>query len=179
PNAAAATALTVLMALATVDVLVANLAFPSGTSAAYGVSSVGARILLLVPIGVVTVLFPRVATLRDEARERRRLLACLAVTAGLGPVTVAVLWVFAAPLVTRIFGEKYAAAVPWLGPLSLAMGLYALTPVYLYPFLSLARTRFALVLVAVQAGQLAAFALAHDTPRELIGIQLVTAAVSV
>src|SRR3954469_14110568 len=130
PNAAAATALTVLMALATIDVLVANLAFPSGTSASYGVASVGARVLLLVPIGVVTVLFPRVATMRDESRERRHLLAGLAVTAALGAVTVAVLWVFADPLVTRIFGEKYAAAVPWLGPLSLAMSLYALATVY-------------------------------------------------
>src|SRR4051812_32923488 len=179
PNAAAATALTVLMALATVDVLVANLAFPSGTSASYGVASVGARVLLLVPIGVVTVLFPRVATLRDEARERRHLLAGLAVTAALGAVTVAVLWVFADPLVTRIFGEKYAAAVPWLGPLSLAMSLYALATVYVYHFLSLARTRFSLVLVGILAAQLVAFALLHRHPADLIGIQIAASAATV
>jgi len=157
-------------------VLVANLAFPSGTSASYGVASVGARVLLLVPIGVVTVLFPRVATLRDEARERRHLLAGLAVTAGLGAVTVAVLWVFADPLVSRIFGEKYAAAVPWLGPLSLAMALYALATVYVYHFLSLARTRFALVLVVILAAQLVSFAVLHGRAEELIGIQIAVAA---
>lgn len=179
PNAAAATALTVLMALATVDVLVANLAFESGTSASYGVASVGARVLLLVPIGVVTVLFPRVATLRDEARERRHLLAGLAVTAGLGAVTVAVLWVFADPLVSRIFGDKYAAAVPWLGPLSLAMALYALATVYVYHFLSLARTRFSLVLVGILAAQLVAFAVLHGRPAELIGIQIAVSAATV
>ena len=39
------------------------------------VASVGARVLLLVPIGVTTVLFPRVAVLRDRSRERRHLLA--------------------------------------------------------------------------------------------------------
>src|SRR5262245_16533253 len=151
PNAAAATGLTVLMALATVDVLVAKLSFSSSDAGAYGVASVGARVLLLVPIGVVTVLFPRVATLRDRARERRHRLGGLGVVALLGAVTTAILWVFADPLVTGIFGEKYAAAVPWLGPLALAMALYALTTVYVYHFLSLARTRFALVLVALQA----------------------------
>jgi O-antigen/teichoic acid export membrane protein len=179
PNAAAATGLTVLMALATVDVLVAKLSFSSSDAGAYGVASVGARVLLLVPIGVVTVLFPRVATLRDRARERRHLLAGLGIVAGLGGLTTAFLWVFAEPLVTRIFGEKYAAAVPWLGPLSLAMALYALTTVYLYHFLSLARTRFAVVLVVIQAAQLVAYAALHDRPAQLIGIQIVTAAVTV
>jgi O-antigen/teichoic acid export membrane protein len=179
PNAAAATGLTVLMALATVDVLVANLAFDSDTAGAYGVASVCARVQLLLPIGVITVLFPRVATLRDPDRERRHLLGGLAVVAGLGALVVALLWVFAEPIVDDIFGEKYHAAVPWLGPLSLAMGLYALANVYLYHFLALARTRFALVLVAIQAAQLVAFALLHSSPRELIGVQIAAAAVTV
>lgn len=179
PNAAAATGLTVLMALATIDVLVANLAFHSDTAGAYGVASVCARVQLLLPIGVVTVLFPRVATLRDPGRERSHLLGGVGVVAGLGALVTALLWVFAGPIVDDIFGEKYHAAVPWLGPLSLAMGLYAVATVYLYHFLSLARTRFALVLVAIQAAQLLAFALLHSSPRELIGVQLVTAAVTV
>ena len=59
------------------------------------------------------------------------------------------------------------------------MALYALSTVYLYHFLSLARTRFALVLVAIQAAQLIAFALLHGSPRELIGVQIVAAAVTV
>ncbi len=179
PNAAAATGLTILMALATVDVLVAKLAFPSGVAGSYGVASVGARVLLLVPIGVVTVLFPRIATMRDRARERRHLLAGLGVVALLGAFATAILWVFAGPLVRGIFGDKYAAAVPWLGPLALAMALYALAQVYVYHFLALAKTRFALVLVGIQAAQLVAYALLHDRPAELIGIQIVTAAITV
>ena len=172
PNAAAATGLTLLTALASVDVLVAKLAFAPATAGAYGVASVGARVLLLLPIGVTTVLFPRVATLRDRARERRHLLAGLAVVAALGAVATAVIWVLADPIVTRIFGEKYAAAVPWLGPLSLAMALYALATVYIYHFLSLARARFALVLCGVFALQLLLFGLLHSRPAELVGVQL-------
>jgi O-antigen/teichoic acid export membrane protein len=179
PNAAAATGLTVLMALATVDVLVAKLAFSSTTAGAYGVASVCARVQLLLPIGVVTVLFPRVATLRNPERERRHLLAGLGVVATLGTLVTAVLWVFAGPIVDDIFGEKYHAAVPWLGPLALAMAFYALATVYLYHFLSLARTRFALVLVAIQILQLVAFAVLHGSPRELIGVQIVAAAITV
>jgi O-antigen/teichoic acid export membrane protein len=179
PNAAAATGLTILMALATIDVLVANLAFSSNTSGAYGVASVCARVLLLLPIGVVTVLFPRVATLRDPERERRHLLGGLAVVGGLGALLTALLWALADPIVNDIFGAKYSAAVPWLGPLSLAMALYALATVYLYHFLSLGRARFALVLVAIQVAQLVAFAVLHGSPRELIGIQIATSAVTV
>jgi O-antigen/teichoic acid export membrane protein len=178
PNAAAATGLTVLMALSTVDFLVAKLAFPSHVAGAYGVASVAARVLLLVPIGVVVVLFPHVATLRDPARERRHLLAGLGVVALVGAVTTALLWSLAGPIVRGIFGREYAAAIPWVGPLSLAMALYALATVYLYHFLSLARTRFALVLAGVFAAQLVAFALLHGRPAQLIGVQIATAAVT-
>ena len=179
PNAAAATGLTVLTALASVDVLVAKLAFPSRVAAAYGVASVGARVMLLVPIGVVTVLFPRVAVLRDPVRERRHLLAGLGVVAILGAMGTALLWGLGDELVRVIFGAKYSAAGAWLGPLSLAMALYALTTVYLYHFLSLARTRFALVLVALFGVQLLAFLLVHHRPADLVGIQIAISAISV
>jgi O-antigen/teichoic acid export membrane protein len=172
PNAAAATGLTLLTALASVDVLVAKLAFSPATAGAYGVASVGARVLLLLPIGVTTVLFPRVATLRDRKSERRHLLAGLAVVAALGAVLTAVLWVLADPIVRGIFGDEYAAAVPWLGPLSLAMALYALATVYMYHFLSLARARFALVLVGVFVFQLVLFGFLHARPAELVGVQI-------
>jgi O-antigen/teichoic acid export membrane protein len=178
PNAAAATGLTLLTALASVDVLVAKLAFPSDAAGAYGVASVGARVLLLVPIGVTTVLFPRVAVLRDRRRERRHLLAGLAVVAVLGAVTTTLLWVFADELIRRVFGSDYSAAGSWLGPLSLAMALYALATVYVYHFLSLGRTRFALALVGVFAAQLVAFAVLHARPSELVGVQVAAAALT-
>src|SRR5205823_1198215 len=55
-NAAAAVGLTVLMALPTADLLVAKLAFRPHLAGVYAAASVGARVLLLVPIGVTTVL---------------------------------------------------------------------------------------------------------------------------
>jgi O-antigen/teichoic acid export membrane protein len=178
PNAAAATGLTVIVALTSADVIVAKLAFDDHTAGVYAAASVGARALLLVPIGVTTVLFPRVATLRDARRERSHLLGGLAVTAVLGAIATAVLWSAASPLIELAFGEEYERAADWVGPLSLAMAVYALLWVYLFHFLALARARFALVLVGVFTGQLAAFGALHDRPAELIGVQIAVAAVA-
>ena len=76
------------------------------------------------------------------------------------------------PLIDLTFGAKYEDAASWLGPLSVAMSLYALSTVYLYHFLSLGRSRFALVLAGMLAIQLVIFAFVHGSPRELIGVQI-------
>lgn len=175
-NAGAALGLTALTALSATDLLVAKLAFPAERAGAYAAASIGARVLLLVPIAVTTVLFPRVATLRDARRERRHLLAGAAVVAGAGAALTAVLWGLAGPLLEIAFGPDYTDAEPWLGPLALAMTVYAVATVYLYHFLSLGRQRFAVVLLGLLAVQLAAFAGFHGEPAELIGVQLGVAA---
>jgi O-antigen/teichoic acid export membrane protein len=172
PNGAAAVALTALTALTMADLLVAKLAFPGHLAGAYAAGSVGARVLLLVPVGVTTVLFPRVATLADPRNERRHLLAGLLAVGLVSAPLVALLWALAGPLIDLTFGSKYHAATPWLGPLSLAMALYALVYVYLFHFLSLGRSRFALALAGLLGAQLLLFGLLHGRPAELIGIQL-------
>jgi O-antigen/teichoic acid export membrane protein len=172
PNAGAAVGLTTLTVLATSDLLVARLAFPSGQAGDYAAASVGARVLLLIPIAVTTVLFPRVATLRDRGRERTHLLAGLLAVGITAALAVVLLWTLATPLIELTFGAKYSDAASWLGPLSVAMALYALATVYLYHFLSLGRSRFALVLVVLLALQLLLFAFLHGSPRELIGVQI-------
>jgi O-antigen/teichoic acid export membrane protein len=172
PNAAAAVGLTALTALATMDLLVAKLAFSGGEAGDYAAASVGARVLLLIPIAVTTVLFPRVATLRDRQRERTHLLAGLLAVGVTAAIVTSVLWTFAVPLIDLTFGAKYEDAASWLGPLSVAMSLYALSTVYLYHFLSLGRSRFALVLAGILAIQLVIFAFVRGSPRELIGVQI-------
>ena len=136
PNVGAAVGLTALWALAYSDLLVARLVFVGDEAGAYAAASVAARVLLLAPIAVTTVLFPRVATLHDRGRERRHLIAGLATVAAVSAALVAMLWVFAGQLIELAFGSDYAAAEEWLGPLSLAMALYGLAIVYLYHFLS-------------------------------------------
>jgi O-antigen/teichoic acid export membrane protein len=172
PNAAAAVGLTALTAMATMDLLVAKLSFSSGQAGDYAAASVGARVLLLIPIAVTTVLFPRVATLRDRRRERSHLLAGLLAVGVTAAIATVLLWTLAEPLIDLTFGSKYKDAASWLGPLSLAMSFYALATVYLYHFLSLGRSRFALVVAGMLGVQLVVFAVLHGSPRELIGVQI-------
>jgi O-antigen/teichoic acid export membrane protein len=179
PNVGAAVGLTALWALAYSDLLVARLVFSGDEAGAYAAASVGARVLLLTPIAVTTVLFPRVATLHDPARERRHLAAGLATVAAVSAALIALLWAFAEPLIELTFGDEYAAAEEWLGPLSLAMALYGLAIVYLYHFLSLGRAQIAAVLAALLAAQVVAYALVHGTPDDLVAVQVAFGAVTV
>jgi O-antigen/teichoic acid export membrane protein len=178
PNAAAALGLTALGALSMSDLVVAKLAFSGPVAGDYAAASVAARALLLVPIAVTTVLFPRVATLGDRRRERRHLLVGLLVVGGAGAALTGLLWAWAGPLLELAFGGAYREGEAWLGPLSLAMALYALATVYLYHYLSLGRARFSLVLLALLGGQIAALAVLHARPADLVGVQIVSAAVT-
>lgn len=173
PNAEAAISLTALWALMYSDFLVAALALPDGEAGDWAAASVGAHVLLLVAIAVTTVLFPRVATLGDPRRERRHLAAGLAAVAVVAAPATVILWVLAEPLLELAFGGEYTGGERWLGPLALAMSLYALATVYLYHFLSLGRNRFAVVLVSLLGVQIAAYGLFHGKPRELIAVQIV------
>jgi O-antigen/teichoic acid export membrane protein len=172
PNAGAALGLTALWALMYSDLLVAKLAFSGDEAGAYAAAAVASKVLLLVPIAATTVLFPRVAVLQDHARERRHLLAGLAVVAAASAVLTAFAWVFAGPLVDLLFGSEYEAADSWLGPLCLAMALYGLAIVYLYHFLALGRARIAIVLAALLVAQVGAYALRHGEPADLVGVQI-------
>ncbi len=73
-EAATAAALTLFTALTTLDVVVSRVSFNGNTAGAYAAASIAARTLLVVPLAVTTVLFPRVASLQNAAAERRYLL---------------------------------------------------------------------------------------------------------
>jgi len=178
PNAGAALGLTALWALMYSDLLVARLAFSGDEAGAYAAAAVASRVLLLVPIAATTVLFPRVAVLHDRARERRHLAAGLAVVAAASTLLVGFAWVFAGTLIDVLFGDEYAAAEPWLGPLCLAMALYGLALVYLYHFLALGRARISVVLVLLLVAQMVAYGLFHAEPSELVGVQIAFGAVT-
>jgi O-antigen/teichoic acid export membrane protein len=179
PNAGAALGLTALWALAYGDLLVARLAFDGDEAGAYAAAAVASKVLLLVPIAATTVLFPRVAVLHDRARERRHLAAGLAVVAATSTLLTALAWIFAGQLIDLLFGSEYEAADSWLGPLCLAMALYGLGIVYLYHFLALGRARFAVPLALLLAAQVVAYGLLHDSPGQLVGVQIAFGAATV
>jgi O-antigen/teichoic acid export membrane protein len=158
--------------LTSIDLLVARAALTAHVAGLYAAASVGARTLLLLPVAVTTVLFPRVATLQDTVRERRHLVAGVAVVAAGAAVGTAIMFAIPGPILDIAFGPSYRGASNWLGPLGLAMSFYAVANVYAFHFVSLGRMRYALVLAGVVVAQICLFGVLHARPAQLVGIQI-------
>ncbi len=158
-----------------IDILVARVSFDATTAGEWAAVAAVAKTILLIPIGVTTVLFPRVAALRNRSRERNHMLAGLGIVAVVGVIAASVYWTFSGTIVDVIFGPKYAPAAPWLGPLAFAMVLYALVQVYLFHFLSLGGIRYALTVAAMLAVQIGLFTVLHSNPDQLIAVQAIAA----
>ncbi|MGI8460346.1 MAG: lipopolysaccharide biosynthesis protein [Solirubrobacterales bacterium] len=167
--------LAAIVTLTNMDLLVARAFFDADTAGIYAAVSVAARSLLLLPIIATTVLFPRVAVLRDLAAERNHLLAGLVAVAALGVVILLFFFLIPGPLIELGFGSDYIPGEGWLGPLGAAMLIYALVEVYCFHFLAVGRLRYGLVLGGGVILQLALFAFFHSNPTEIIAVQVVVA----
>jgi O-antigen/teichoic acid export membrane protein len=175
----AAAALTLFALLTTLDVAVARIALPASTAGAYAAASVVGRGLLLVPTAITTVLFPRVSTLVDKAREQRHLQAGLAATGAVGIVATLVLWPAGGTIVRLLFGARYGPAAGWVALLGAAMTLYGVAFVYLFHTLSVGRHGFWRAALPLAALQVAAFGIWHASGRQLALVQIGLAAVLV
>jgi O-antigen/teichoic acid export membrane protein len=176
-SGSAALVLTLFAVVSNVDVVVARLSTGLGHHLAglYSAASMSSRLIMTASAAAVTVLFPRVSVLRDRARERAHLRAGTLAVALLGLVAVAIAFAFGEQLVRLVFGGDFSDSAAWLGPLCVAMTLYAVGSVYVYHFLSLARGRLPILLGAVTALELAGFALFHSSPRQLVVMQIAAA----
>jgi O-antigen/teichoic acid export membrane protein len=172
----ASLALSVFVALTGMDLIVSRIAFQDGTSGAYAAASVGSRTLLVIPMAVTTVLFPRIAAMNEPRGERRYLLIGAVAVGVVGALCAAVVLAFPGPLLNLAFGHKYDAARSWIGPLCISMVLYGVANVYLFQFLAQGRGRFVFVLTGALLLQLCGFALFHGQPMDLVYVQIATAA---
>lgn len=176
-TAGAALVLSLIAALTNMDLL-ASRAFLEGTEAGvYAAVGVAARSLLLLPIVATTVLFPRVAVLRDLSAERNHLLGGLGAVAALGAIPLVLFFAIPEQLIDIGFGEEYSSGADWLGPLAAAMLLFALVEVYMFHFLALGRTRYGVILGGGLILQLGLYAFIHADPHQIIAVQLITAGV--
>jgi O-antigen/teichoic acid export membrane protein len=168
----AAIVLILIAALTNMDLLAARAFLEDTVAGAYAAVSVAARGMLLLPLVATTVLFPRVAVLRDLAAERSHLLGGLAAVAALGAIPLIAFFAIPETLIEVAFGEDYVEGAEWLGPLGAAMLVYALVEVYMFHFLALGRMAYGSVLGAGFAVQLVALALFHDDPDQIIAVQI-------
>ena len=175
-TAGAALVLSLIAALTNMDLLVSRAFLDNTEAGIYAAVGVAARGLLLLPIVATTVLFPRVAVLRHLTAERKHLLGGLGVVLALGMLPLVAFFAIPVELIELGFGKEYTGGAEWLGPLAAAMLIYALVEVYMFHFLALGRVRYGAILAGGLVLQLGLYAFLHDDPRQIIAVQLVTAA---
>lgn len=170
--------LILIAAITNLDLIASRVFLSPEEAGIYAAISVAARSLLLLPLVTTTVLFPRVATLRNLLAERDHLLAGLGSVLLLGIPALALFFAIPTELIEIGFGDQYVDGQSWLGPLGVAMLLYALVEVYMFHFLALGRTTYVGVLGAGFALQLVLFAAIHAGAEQIITAQIIVAGVT-
>ena len=131
--------------------------------------------LLVVALTAISLSYPQAMPVRGQHEDRRRMRRSLAAVAVFGAFGTSILFAFPETILHLAFGAEYVFAGPWLGPLGIAMTLFALGNVYISHFLSLGQTQFALPLAGLLAFEIALFAFFHSAPGDLIGVLIATA----
>lgn len=155
---------------ANADVVVVKHAFPAREAGLYTAASVAAKVLVFLPMGISTAMFPKVSAddgPADGGRESallRRALAYAGAVSGAGALAY---WFLAEPILTVFFGATYAAAAPLLQWYGLAVVPFVLAAVLLN--YQLARDRMAFVYVFA-AGSLAEIGLVWHAADTMLGV---------
>jgi len=158
--------------LTNADLLWARAGLTPHEAGLYAAVSVATGVILLIPIGLNTVLFVRVARLAPTDGARQHLLLGLVTVAAIATPCVIALAVIPVPLLHLGFGSAYDDAAPWLWPLGLSMAFYALAVVYLNHLLALGRSSIALVMVSVIALQELLLLQFHHSGMQIVGVQI-------
>jgi len=136
---------------ANADVIVVKHAFPATEAGMYTAASVLGKVLIFLPMGISTALFPKVSADHASAgtgRQRALLVRGLGYAAALGGAGALAYWVAPRAILTLFFGEAYAAAAPLLRWYGVAIVPFVLAVVVLNYQLARDRTGYVYVFAA-------------------------------
>ena len=159
----------------TVDVLVVKHFFSAADAGLYAAAAVLGKILVFLPMGISTALFPKVSNDRasGESARRQRLFDRAVLYVGLlVGVGTLVLWVVPDLTVALVFGPAYAGAVPLVRWYGVAVLFVALAIVVLNFQLALDRTGFVYVFTAASVVEILLLWVAHSSMVEVIQVIL-------
>ena len=163
--------------LTTDDLVAAKIAFEPHEAGLYGSASLIGRVILYLPVAIVTVLLPHVAARASAGRDTSDLLTTsLLATGGFCLLFTAIYAALPHLIVKIAFGAKYEGSSSLLWMFGIAMTLYSLLNVILVYRLGHGETRTSWLLLGGVAVQAVLFALFHDSARELLAADIVTAA---
>jgi hypothetical protein len=156
------------------DVILVKHFFPPAEAGYYSAAATFGKIVLFLPGAIAVVMFPKSSHLYALGRNAVTILkkSLFCVISLCAPV---VLTYFLAPdfLVKLLFGESYSATVPLVGPLGLAMGIYALCNVLLLYYLSIHSVAFPRVIAACAFVQVGSLAIFHQTLMQVIIVMII------
>jgi O-antigen/teichoic acid export membrane protein len=157
----------------TVDVILAKHFFASRLAGLYVSASVLGKILIFLPMGISTALFPKVSTQHaDEGASRGLLWRALLYTAAIAGLGALTYWVVPEFVITTFYGAAYADAVPLLRWYGVSILAFALASVVLNFELARSRNRFVYIFTAVSLAEIALMWSFHGSPVQFLYILL-------
>jgi O-antigen/teichoic acid export membrane protein len=165
-----------ITSLSTIDVLFAKGFFASHTAGLYGGASLVGRVLLYFPIAIVFVLLPKVSARTAADRDALDVLRKgLLVTVAFCLAGIAISAAVPKLLLAIAFGSSYGDAASYLWMFAVAMSGYAVLNVLLAYHLGRGDGRFSWILLGGAVVQIGLFAAFHESPRQLLAIDIVIA----
>jgi O-antigen/teichoic acid export membrane protein len=164
--------------LTTDDLVAAKVTFSPHEAGLYGSASLIGRVILYLPIAIVTVLLPYVAARTSAGRATAGLLWRSLLATGTFCLVFTAIYASLPKLIVRIaVGSKYEGASSLLWMFGIAMTLYSLLNVVLVYRLGRGETRTSWLLLAGVGLQAVLFAAFHSTPHELLAADIATAVI--
>jgi O-antigen/teichoic acid export membrane protein len=166
-----------IASLTSLDVVVAKTTLGEHEAGIYGSASLIGRVILYLPAAIITVLLPRVAARAADRQETRDILRrSAAVTLAFCAVATLVYAAASEQIVRIAFGEEFADAAELLWLFGVAMTGFALLNVLLVYHLAHGHSRISVLLAVGAVVQLGLFQVFHDSPQQLLTVNIVVAA---
>lgn len=162
---------------ANADVIVVKHFFPATDAGLYTAASVLGKVLVFLPMGISTALFPKVSADHESESDGRpdalfyRALLYAGVIGGAGALAY---WVAPATILSVLFGDAYVAATPILRWYGLAVLPFVLAVVVLNFQLARDRMRFVYVFATGSVVEVALVWVAHASLVQVVQIVLLT-----
>lgn len=162
--------------LTTIDVVVAKVVFAGDEAGIYGAASLVGRLILYLPVAIVSVLLPKVSSRAAVGLASRDILVRSAAATGVLCVAATVAYALAPNFLLRLaFGSEYSGGADLLWRFGIAMTGYALLNV-VFVYRIAHHEWFVSLLLAVGAvAQIGAFAVFHESPETLLTVSIVFA----
>ena len=152
------------MVLTNIDLILVKHFFTPIEAGYYSIAQMVGKVILILPIPVVTVMFPHLFSSEGQEKKARSILERnlrIAVFVCGGAVLCSL--IFPSPIVKILSGKVYSDCLPLVGMFSVNMTFFSLTLILLYYHLSTSRRGFLYPLLLFTLMEVGLILLFHDT----------------